>query len=301
MGKDLFENIACNVCGGSETASICEKGQFGLTCHLVVCKNCGLGYLNPRWTEERYLDYYKFEYDKHYRPGLPVKDKGDWNSNAIIQRIKQFLPSRKTKIKVLDIGSGEGNNLIDFKDYFLEADLLAIEPSEKAQIKLAEMGVELVSNDVNSSFHKEYKGSIDVVIMRHVLEHMLDPKEVLRKVHQVMHQNTVLYIAVPNNLKPNRSMTNWWVRVVHTFYFNAISLGNLTQICGFEPLLMVEGDERNPGELFACFKKSSEPINAKFDTAISAEQISVFKRALAKDKSPWNRIKNFWKYRINQR
>src|SRR5574337_1071764 len=68
-----FENVSCILCGPGETIPLSNTGQFGLPANVVICKNCGLAYLSPRWNRERYTAFYKYEYDKFYRQYLVKK------------------------------------------------------------------------------------------------------------------------------------------------------------------------------------------------------------------------------------
>jgi len=65
-----FEIVDCNVCGENNTEQISSKGKFGLPANVVLCKNCGLGYLNPRWNSEAYINFYSNNYDDLYRPDI---------------------------------------------------------------------------------------------------------------------------------------------------------------------------------------------------------------------------------------
>ncbi|MGB1103628.1 MAG: hypothetical protein ACPG21_08370 [Crocinitomicaceae bacterium] len=42
------EKVNCNLCGEDDTDLLSTVGQHGIPINLVICKNCGLGYLNPR-------------------------------------------------------------------------------------------------------------------------------------------------------------------------------------------------------------------------------------------------------------
>ncbi len=62
-----FEEVSCPICHANDPELLHKIGMFGLPANFSLCKNCGFGYLNPRWTKERYDYFYAKEYDTHYR------------------------------------------------------------------------------------------------------------------------------------------------------------------------------------------------------------------------------------------
>jgi len=177
-----FEKINCAICGADNTQKISEKGQFDLPINLVLCKDCGLGYLNPRWDRAAYLEFYQKEYDMYYRSELTsnfrLSSKAD---NPILSRLTKWkhLPSNVENL--LDIGSGAGQNLIDFKQQYPSANLFAIEPSPDSHKHLSSINAKVISRDVDSDWAADNTHKYDFVIMRHVLEHFLDPVAVMKK------------------------------------------------------------------------------------------------------------------------
>ena len=275
-----FEKVNCNICGGIDSEFISDKGDFGLPVNLVLCKKCGLGYLSPRWKKDRYIQFYCKEYDKYYRPRLLSNKTNisvNKNSNAILGRLKKYL-GEITKANVLDIGSGEGNNLFVLKGVQPDSNYYAIEPSESSQKILKHKNIKLVASDVDVDWEKGYENYFDIIIMRHVLEHFLDPTSVLEKVRTTLKDNGILYIAVPDNLKRKRN--KGWLRVPHTYYFNKYSLTNILLKAGFSVSTMVEGDQYNNSEIYCVSKKSTdktEPILLEEHYLI---QKDVFKHVL---------------------
>lgn len=261
-----FEKVDCVLCGSSEHELQCTIGQHGLPAHVVLCKRCGLGFLNPRWTEERYSRFYAMEYDKYYRTYL-IGEKGGNASGAQVQptipalvRMKQagILPVKIDS--VLDIGSGSGGFLLQMKGVYPSAEFYAIEPSRNCQEVLRKSGITLVSDTVNSDWDKSFHEKFDFINMRHVLEHFLNPLEVLTKVRGSLKENGLVYIAVPNSAKPGLPLLRYFFRAVHTYYFNRPTLLALAQRAGLHAEFILEGDAFNRHELVLVFSKG-EIIN----------------------------------------
>src|ERR1700756_1042596 len=122
-----FEKANCFLCSSNEYLPYSTKGQFGITSNVVICKNCGFSYLNPRWTKERYHTYYTKEYqtfyEKQYQPFKTIK--------AIVTRSKDVLDFTSKDINILDVGAGIGDSLIYLKNNInTSASYFAIESSE---------------------------------------------------------------------------------------------------------------------------------------------------------------------------
>jgi len=285
MNNNL-ETVSCIICGSETYFTISENRKSTFPINLVLCDTCGLAYLNPRWDKARYSQYYQSEYDKTYRSNL---QKGDNilkpKTNSIVKRIEKSGLSPKKVLKILEIGSGNGQNLIDLKAIYPNAELYAIEPSIVSQKIMLENGISLLSDDVDNTWETDYINYFDLIIMRHVLEHFLEPCTILKKVNGVLNDFGVVYIAVPNNLSTNRN--HGWLRIAHTYYFNVNSLSNLLIKEHFEPLLVQIGDRYNNTEIFTFSKKANENKSLKIDQNFYYQQKNIFNKVLKKEKTLW--------------
>jgi len=257
--KDL-ESIPCILCGNEDLKKISNKGQFGLPCNVSICPNDGLVFLTPRWTKERYNNFYTHEYDHYYRPGILKEETEEQkysNIRQICSRIES-VSSLNTRKSVLDIGSGIGRSLEWLKLYYSNfSRFLAIESSEYCINNLKNsIRAEIIANDIDTEWHTP---DVDFVIMRHVLEHFLNPVEALGKVHNSLSENGIVYIAVPDMMHPVRSLIHYWFRGVHVFYYSASTLTQVAATANLTPITI----KSENSELFGIFKKSqSSNINA---------------------------------------
>ena len=86
---------------------------------------------------------------------------------------------------------------------------------------LQKNGIRIISNDADSNWDENFKNFFDVIILRHVLEHFLDPSSILKKIYNTLNNRGTIYVAVPNNLLLTRQ--KGWLRIAHTYYFNRFS------------------------------------------------------------------------------
>jgi len=261
-----YEIVNCPLCNCRRYEILCKKGQFNLPLNVSICKDCGFVYLNPRWTKDRYVNFYEYEYDKCYRPEELSCDRKGNNRyeriRQIVERLKKNNILFEHSKRIFEIGSGMGWNLEYLKNnYCKEASLYAIELSVNSKKSLSELNIYLLAKDIDSEWQTYVDSEFDFIIMRHVLEHCLEPISTLRKVHEVLSNDGILYIAIPNLIKPDLPLSESHFRVVHTMYFSKNSINSLLSKCGFKTLFITEGDQNNPYEIFLVCKKSNITIN----------------------------------------
>ncbi len=253
-----FEQLSCMLCGETKSELIGKRGQFGLPTYVSICPRCGLVYLNPRWNKNRYFEFYAKEYDKYYRPQIFVDESKELRyatTKTILDRLNEYnLNSFKS---VLDIGCGMGWSLDFIAQRVKGISLAGIESSDYCIDNLVnKVGGELLSNDVDSDWHSDYYGLFDLIIMRGVLEHFLNPISVLKKVHYVLSRNGILYIAVPDMMFPRGELDSYWFRVVHTYYFSKSTLIQTTNKASLTPLKI----NSENSELWGVFKKGKSTL-----------------------------------------
>ena len=288
------EKIKCPVCGSDNAKNICidgtpiSKGQYDIEIFPVMCE-CSMVYLSPRWSKLKYQEYYTKSYDDKYR--LEIKsDVGaegvKKNAEEILLRLKRKLSFEKS-MNILDVGSGYGIGLKHYKKKIPNAKIFGIESFlEGIRILKEEMGGILVTDDFdNKNWTIKNTSKFDLIILRHVFEHLLNPNDGL-KLKTVLNKNGMIYLAVPDMLHPRIKLrdydewTNYWFRVVHPYYYNRYTLGKILIENGFD---IIDYSEENC-ELWMIIGLSTH-INKnkefKIDMSeISEKQIDVFDRYL---------------------
>lgn len=281
MKKDEFEKINCAVCGFGETELLGNKGYLGYKIFVSICPNCGLVYLNPRWTKQKYDDFYSNFYSKVFKPNHSTKTDKEiekvkyQNAKVIIERVKQYLPPDFNSL--LDIGAGNGSYLEYFKSIFPKLSLFAIE-SSKDFIRLLKDSVKatLISNDLDSDWHTQTDQTFDLIIFRQTLEHSLDPISILKKIQNKLSKAGVVFISVPNMMLPKTQglLDNYWYRVVHTYYFSESTFLSLTAKAGMKPLII---DSRTH-ELWGIFQRGNTDYRLNNVYIQQKEAIKKFKK-----------------------
>lgn len=151
-------------------------------------------------------------------------------NESLFSNIFRYTLNKVLKYKssgsVLEIGSSTGLLL----KLFLEKgwDVVGIEPS----IKSAEYAVQRGIQTYNEIFEKvDIKKRFDVIILNHVLEHLEEPRIVLKKIRGLLREDGILVLNVPNagSLTSKLYKDNWKYRLPeeHRWQFTLESLQKL--------------------------------------------------------------------------
>ncbi len=110
---------------------------------------------------------------------------------SIKRKYRTILKYKKDSKTLLDIGSGTGDFLNVSKDYNISS--IGTEPNEHARELSRKKG-----NTIVEYLDQIQDKKFDVITMWHVLEHVYDPTMYLKKIHNLLHRDGLLLIAVPN-------------------------------------------------------------------------------------------------------
>ena len=253
-----WEQAACHLCGAGEGEPVqlrgkpLTAGQFGYEIHPVLC-NCGLVYLNPRWTAATYTDFYTQQYDALYR----LETKPDYgiagvrrNMAEVWERVRSNVPLLTGIRNVLDAGCGSGHGLAYLKEQLPGVVICGIEASpECCRVLEEEIGAERLDSDVDGPWVEKHQGRFDLIVTRHVAEHFLTPVATLKRLRSTLAPGGLIYIAVPDMMHPRtvlRDYDKWWeywFRAVHPYYYCRQTLFATLALAGLAPKAWGEEQE----------------------------------------------------------
>lgn len=175
------------------------------------------------------IDYRTYHRDKEYL------DNESLFRNIFLKRyylIRRFI---NKKGSVLDIGCTNGVFLDIFKEKGWKT--LGIEPSVNGKIA-REKGHEIKEGYFESL--KITKRHFDLVILNHTLEHMDSPTSVLKKVNNILKDDGVIFVDVPNfGGLGSKILGRRWPYLLpdeHKHQFTKQELEMLFKNCGFKVL-----------------------------------------------------------------
>lgn len=218
---------------------------------IEVIKN-KLGYweVKSKPSEEELENYYSKLYFQTNEGSYETHYSADelthfTNENEIkfqvINKALDRLPSNQKRL--LDIGCGEGFTL----DYFKQRNwnVLGLDYSiYGAETQNPSVIPNIIQGNIYQSISqlKKEEQKFEVITLLNVLEHVIDPIQLLNDIHELLVQNGVLVIVVPNDfsqlqnklLEDDKISRKFWLRYPdHLSYFNRQSLENIAETNGF--------------------------------------------------------------------
>lgn len=224
------EWVKCNLCGEDKTTIVSKERGF----NIVKCKFCGLVYVNPRLKEEERLLIYKettkaeANWFKRLElvtgkkvnppgkiPGSDFKKELNKYYRITLKRIVNIL--NKKTARLLDIGCGPGFWIYYAKLCGWDAfGFDIVEPRENLVEESIRKNIYIGKNIECIDFPKR---SFDVITLWHVLEHTPDPAKYLQYIKELLKDDGLLIIAVPNY---------YWIRfkalILNTFFLKDLYL-----------------------------------------------------------------------------
>lgn len=184
----------------------------------VMCRNCGLIYVNPKMSREELSKFYAEDYRKIYG-GKHSLDAEKRHAQTAYQLIPQG--------KHLDIGCSTGELLKLTGGQ-------GIEPSEEYCKIAKNNGLKVI----NTTFEEYSDRQIfDVITMLNALEHVHSPTEVLRKIYSLLSEEGIVMISVPNILSGTLNIpVDAFLSNAHLYNFSPATLGIMMRKCGLKPI-----------------------------------------------------------------
>jgi 2-polyprenyl-3-methyl-5-hydroxy-6-metoxy-1,4-benzoquinol methylase len=239
-----LECIPCFLCGADDFDVVYEaqydrekdadpvqkfraSGDELLIDRLVKCRRCTFQYVNPRLRGEFIFSGYTEGDDPTYVSQIDARERTFAGSLGEIERA---VGSRG---RLLDIGTAAGAFVAAAKARGWEAE--GCEPNRW----LARWGAEHYSITIRqgSVFEQPYEdGSFDVVTLWDVIEHTLNPREMLERCHRLLKPGGVLVVNYPDiGSSIARALGRRWLFLtsVHLYYFDRHTMTRMLDTTGF--------------------------------------------------------------------
>lgn len=157
---------------------------------LCKCPDCGYVFVNPRPTVQSIIEYYS----KPTKYDIWISEEKA--RDALWLRRLRKMRKFKRAGSLLDVGTGIGQFLFKARSFYER--VFGTEISESAILVGREKyGMEIMQGELASlSFNQKF----DNISLFHILEHVPDPKLLLKKCHNLLSEKGILTIAVPNDL-----------------------------------------------------------------------------------------------------
>lgn len=216
------EQVVCVQCGGAT-----KQHERRPDLHLLRCQQCGLIFLpieNPsKYVERMETEFFSEGFATRQNAWQHLFDK--WNARRTLRRLRQF----KRRGRLLEIGVGSGIFLDQARQAGFEC--MGIDASKR----IADQVQQVYKLPVFCGYLEEFclshgQPGFDVIVMNHVLEHMPNPSDALRRVDRLLAKGGILHIGVPNVSGWDAVLPGWTAyEPYHLFYFSPATLRRIVE------------------------------------------------------------------------
>lgn len=195
-----MKEIVCNLCNSAERRLICtgadrDNPDNPRIYHLYQCVRCELVYLSPRPdTPEELAEIYPPTYESYMmKPGrlLMLMRRIAWRPE-----IAEIVARTSPDSRILEIGAATGEFLHELRKHG-RPNIFGVEFSADAahvaqsRYQLDIRVGQLEDLDISAN-------SIDLVLMRHVLEHLPDPSRTMKTIARILKPRGYCIFTIPN-------------------------------------------------------------------------------------------------------
>lgn len=200
------EETPCNLCGRRDYDVIGRRDRDGHPLRTVMCRACGLVWMNPRPSVEAMARYYGAEYRSDYKGdaqpslrkllrGLAGAHERRRGLRSVLRPADRLRAAAAPRPCLLDVGCGAGEFVyLMQRDGF---DASGVEPGrDYAGFARDVLRVPIQTATVDEA--SVGPGTLDFVTMFHCLEHVPDPRGLLAIARGWLRVGGVAIVEVPN-------------------------------------------------------------------------------------------------------
>ena len=229
--KDHTILKACPLCGGEDQDLWCRSHSY----RIVKCSSCGFVFTK----EVPSVDFLR----RIYEPGY-TNAKDDFKPRGGIGRklkylifsrwIQRFFSPRQT-IHALEVGCGQGDFLRSVHR-IPRFEAQGVDFAEAPLSYAKSLGLKVSQGDFDSQkFDSE---TFDLIVALHVLEHVQDVNETLKKMYRLLKPKGMIFLVCPcvSHIKAKLAGESW--KYIgppgHLWYFSPGTLRSFLEKAGFE-------------------------------------------------------------------
>jgi SAM-dependent methyltransferase len=235
--KGVTSTASCGVCGSAPLVPVLQAARVGGgTATLARCSVCHLVQTTPLPSNAELADYYRI----YAYAAASAWETPPAVAHSLTALLTALEPYRTTG-RLLDIGCGTGQILRVARDLGWKAHGTELSEHAVQRLKFEGFAVACLDDD-----RELPPGSFDVITLVEVLEHLRDPRAIVRRASTLLRPGGVFYLTTPNfNSLSRRCLGATW-RIIevpeHLFYFTPVSVRQLLAGVGFQEIwLRTEG------------------------------------------------------------
>ena len=251
-------NFSCLICSGS---TACHRNlkdaKTSEPIRIACCQTCGTVQTAQMPTADELSEFYSIAYRKKYKNISQPKPKHVYRAGKMAaERLQKMKPFVQTGSSLLDVGAGGGEftylaTANGFKASGIDLNIGYLEFGRDAyQVPLEVKDLSAISQ----------KQKFNTITLFHVLEHLAQPRNVIKKMYETLNDGGHLVVEVPSLESKKTSPTNHFF-AAHLAYYTSLSLTAL-----LEEYFEIEFLE-NSNILFVVGQKLPKPATKKWSKA----------------------------------
>jgi len=126
-----------------------------------------------------------------------IKNEKHYYTNTRLDLLS-LLTKKEKKIKVLEVGAGRGNTLLYLKEKGIASEVIGIDINDWEEKDIPDAIDTFISGNIEELTLPQYSNYFDLIIFADVLEHLIHPGEVLKKMKDCLKDDGEILISIPN-------------------------------------------------------------------------------------------------------
>jgi SAM-dependent methyltransferase len=231
----------CGACGSSSTAEAFSAGDLALravsgTYSYRRCLACGSVFAAPQPPPGELAEAYASSYGLYCQTSSKLERL---LGRLALPEVRRVMRSADPSGELIDLGCGNGRFLERLRGCGWTGRLQGFDFAAPVAAATRERtGLEISVGNLNEEILPP--DSYDAIVLRHVIEHVRRPLDVLQMVRAALRPGGVLYVATPDLRAFSRLVFGryWWGYDVprHLVIFSAPALLAAMRWAGFEPI-----------------------------------------------------------------
>ncbi len=270
-------NTECQLCGSAEKNIVSKFDRHGKPLVTVHCAGCGIVTNDPIPDEETLTQFYAKHYRKEYKGAAKPRKRQVWrNFGRTLRHFRTFSDIYRDARTCMDIGAGSGEFLYLAQATGIKA--RGVEPSvDYSEYCRDDLGLEVRTGRLEDfDFSAE---RFDLIRLSHVLEHLPQPVETLKRLRDMLAENGVLYVEVPDIADDAaRKLKGKLFHFGHIFNFNPFTLRLAAGLAGLVEVPATAG--RCAGTTGVFFMRSLGTVT--FDAAVMKREADAMREVMTR-------------------
>lgn len=260
--SDEFDK-KCPICNSNKTSLVFSTPEYhGHQKKLNTkeftyyhCRKCSAYYLSGVNFKSNYFrkyydnEYYEINKIRSYLGSIYRKIP----DNFKLWLLKKYGSTRKEKLRLLDVGMGNGGFLFNMKNKNIQKYGIDLNPS----YNYPDNKVKMYKGDF---INKKFQNKFDIITMWHVLEHIPEPVKLVNKSFELLNTDGLLILSTPNTESLGfKLFKNDWFHLDpprHVILYNFKNLSKLFEEGGFKIINYKNGFLEFPTDFYWSMKRS---------------------------------------------